>query len=87
MVEQFRPEHNRESPDTEPEDVEAGVEPEVPEVLPLLPLRGTVVFPMTLLPLAAGQPRSLRLIDDVISGDRLVGMVLQKNADLYRRLA
>ncbi len=53
----------------------------MPEVLPLLPLRGTVVFPMTLLPLAAGQPRSLRLIDDVISGNRLVGMVLQKNAE------
>lgn len=79
MVEQFRHEH--ESPDTEPDEVEAGAEPEVPEILPLLPLRGTVVFPMTLLPLAAGQPRSLRLIDDVISGDRLVGMVLQKNAE------
>jgi ATP-dependent Lon protease len=36
---------------------------------------------MTLLPLAAGQPRSLRLIDDVISGNRMVGMVLQKNAE------
>ncbi|WP_040665959.1 LON peptidase substrate-binding domain-containing protein, partial [Nitrolancea hollandica] len=81
MVEQFRHEHKRESPDTEPDEVEAGAEPDVPEVLPLLPLRGTVVFPMTLLPLAAGQPRSLRLIDDVISGNRLVGMVLQKNAE------
>ncbi len=81
MVEQFRHEHKQESPDPEPDEVEAGAEPEVPEVLPLLPLRGTVVFPMTLLPLAAGQPRSLRLIDDVISGDRLVGMVLQKNAE------
>lgn len=81
MVEQFRQEQNRESPDTEPEEVEAGTEPEVPEILPILPLRGTVVFPMTLLPLAAGQPRSLRLIDEVISGDRLVGMVLQKNAE------
>jgi ATP-dependent Lon protease len=81
MVEQFRHEHKRESPDTEPDEVEAGAEPEVPEVLPLLPLRGTVVFPMTLLPLAAGQPRSLRLIDDVISGNRMVGMVLQKNAE------
>lgn len=81
MVEQFRHEHKREAPDTDPDEVEAGAEPQVPEVLPLLPLRGTVVFPMTLVPLAAGQPRSLRLIDEVISGDRLVGMVLQKNAE------
>ena len=50
-----------------------------PRVLPILPLRNTVVFPMTVVPLAAGQPRSLRLIDDVASGDRLVGLVLQKD--------
>ncbi|GBD15524.1 Lon protease 2 [bacterium HR26] len=50
-----------------------------PRVLPILPLRNTVVFPMTVVPLAAGQPRSLRLIDDVTSGDRLVGLVLQKD--------
>ncbi len=49
------------------------------QVLPILPLRNTVVFPMTVVPLAAGQPRSLRLIDDVASGDRLVGLVLQKD--------
>ena len=50
-------------------------------ILPLLPLRGTVVFPQTLVPLAAALPRSLRLIDDVMSGDRTVAMVLQKDAD------
>ena len=49
------------------------------QVLPILPLRNTVVFPLTVVPLAAGQPRSLRLIDDVASGDRLVGLVLQKD--------
>ncbi len=51
------------------------------QVLPLLPLRGTVVFPQTLVPLAAALPRSLRLIDDVMAGDRTVAMVLQKDAD------
>ena len=40
--------------------------------LPVLPLRGTVVFPLTVVPLAAAQARSLRLIDDVMSGDRMV---------------
>src|SRR5215208_7761480 len=50
--------------------------------LPVLPLRGTVVFPLTVVPLAAAQPRSLRLIDDVMSGDRIVAVVMQKDAEL-----
>jgi len=49
--------------------------------LPVLPLRGTVVFPLTVVPLAAAQPRSLRLIDQVMSGDRTVAMVMQKDAE------
>jgi ATP-dependent Lon protease len=53
----------------------------VPAELPILSLRGTVVFPQTVIPLAAGQSRSLRLIDDVINGDRLVGLVMQKDAE------
>src|SRR5919202_5446145 len=64
----------------------------VPGELPILPLKGTVVFPLTVVPLAAGQARSLRLIDDVINGDRLGGVVMQKDAsqdgagpgDVYR---
>ena len=55
--------------------VEASVESG--EVLPVLPLRGTVVLPLTMVPLAAGQPRSLRLIDSVASGDRRVVLVMQ----------
>ena len=51
-------------------------------VLPVLPLRGTVVFPLTVVPLAAAQARSLRLIDDVMSGDRTVGLVMQRDAEL-----
>ncbi|MBA3276992.1 MAG: endopeptidase La [Chloroflexia bacterium] len=55
--------------------------PEVEE-LPLLPLRGTVVLPTTLVPLAAAQTRSLRLIDDVMAGDRRVALVMQKDPEL-----
>ncbi len=58
-----------------------GEEPEIFEV-PLLPLRNTVVFPMTVVPLAAAQPRSLRLIDHVMSGDRTVALVLQHDGEL-----
>ena len=50
--------------------------------MPVLPLRGTVVFPLTVVPLAAAQPRSLRLIDEVMSGDRTVALVMQKDAEL-----
>ncbi len=52
------------------------------EELPLLPLRGTVVLPTTLVPLAAAQTRSLRLIDDVMAGDRRVALVMQKDPEL-----
>ncbi len=48
---------------------------------PVLPLRGTVVFPLTVVPLAAAQARSLRLIDTVASGDRNVVLVLQNDAE------
>ena len=37
---------------------------QVPEVLPILPLRGVVVFPYTAVPLTIGQPRSIKLVDD-----------------------
>lgn len=48
---------------------------ELPELLPILPLRGLVVYPLTAVPLLVGQPRSIRLVDDAVSGDRIVGLV------------
>ncbi len=63
-------------------DDESTQQPPEEEVLPLLPLRGTVVLPMTLVPLAAAQERSLRLIDDVMAGDRTVAMVMQTDAEI-----
>ncbi len=48
------------------------------ETLPVLPLRGgTVVFPFAVVPLAVGQPRSVRLIDDVMRADRRLVFVAQ----------
>ena len=63
------------------EDSDPGDEP-TELTLPVLPLRGTVVFPLTVVPLAAAQARSLRLIDDVMSGDRTVALVMQKDSEL-----
>jgi ATP-dependent Lon protease len=56
--------------------------PEIPNELPILPLRGVVVFPHTGVPLTIGQPRSIALVDDVVAGNRLVGLVASKNPDL-----
>ena len=52
-----------------------------PERIPLLPLRGDVVFPMTISPLIVGRPSGIRLIDEVMLGDRVVGLVSQIRPD------
>jgi ATP-dependent Lon protease len=54
----------------------------IPDVLPVLPLKDVVVYPFSVQPLGAGQERSIRLIDDVMRGDRLVVLVAQKSADI-----
>ena len=51
----------------------------IPEELPILPLRNTVAFPYIVMPLAVGIPRSVRLIEDVDRGDRMVGLVAMKD--------
>lgn len=54
----------------------------VPDELPILPLRGLVVYPQTAVPLTIGQPRSIKLVDDVVSGNRIIGLVTSRNPDL-----
>jgi ATP-dependent protease La len=67
-----------------PELARGGEEPavEIPAELPILPLRGVVVYPLTVVPLAIGQPRSIRLVDDVVLGKKLVGLVASKRPEL-----
>ncbi len=55
---------------------------ELPSALPVLPLKDTVVFPDSVLPLAIGQERSVRLVDDVVSRDRLIALVASKDRDV-----
>jgi ATP-dependent Lon protease len=52
-----------------------------PATLPVLPLKDTVVFPESVTPLAIGQDRSIKLIEDVVSGDRVLGLVTVKDSD------
>jgi len=54
----------------------------IPEELPILPLRGLVVYPLTAVPIRVGQPRSKRLIDDAVVGQRLIGLVASKDPEL-----
>src|SRR6476660_8269758 len=56
--------------------------PEIPATLPVLPLRDAVAFPGTLTPLAVGQERSIRLVNDVLGGDRMLVMVASRNPEL-----
>ncbi len=55
---------------------------ELPPVLPVLPLKETVVFPESMAPLAIGQERSVRLIDDVVAGDRLLALVTVRTPEV-----
>ncbi|HEX4323815.1 MAG TPA: endopeptidase La [Gaiellaceae bacterium] len=55
---------------------------EIPDELPVLPLTETVVLPDSMTPLAIGQERSIRLVDDVVGGDRLLALVTVREADV-----
>jgi ATP-dependent Lon protease len=65
-----------------PEPAEERQEPglDIPDVLPILPLKEMVVYPFAVAPLGVGKERSIRLIDEVMRGSRLVGLVAQKDA-------
>src|SRR5712691_4057034 len=47
----------------------------IPSDLPILPLRSTLAYPFSVMPLAIGIPRSMRLIEEAPQGDRLLGLV------------
>jgi len=53
----------------------------VPAALPVLPLQEMVPFPDTLTPLAVGRPRSMRLVNEVLSGERMLALVASKNPE------
>jgi ATP-dependent Lon protease len=63
------------------EDAARRAEP-LPDALPILPLRETVTYPDTLTPLAVGQERSIKLVNDVLSGTRLLAMVASRDPEL-----
>src|SRR5579872_6196011 len=54
----------------------------LPHVLPVLPIRNIVVFPGTVMPLNVGRPKSKALLDEVMPGEKIVGVVTQRNPDV-----
>ncbi len=55
---------------------------EVPESLPLLPLRNTVLFPGVVIPITVGRDKSIQLIREAYSSKKPIGVVAQKDADI-----
>jgi ATP-dependent Lon protease len=53
----------------------------VPEALPLLPLRGVVIFPSAIVPLLISRGASLKLVEDCLAGERMLGLIAQKNPE------
>jgi ATP-dependent Lon protease len=57
-----------------------GSQVEIPEVLPLLPIRDIVIYPYMMLPLFVGRDVSIRAVEESLSRDRLIFLVAQKNS-------
>src|SRR3954464_5849500 len=53
-----------------------------PHILPILPIRNIVVFPGTVMPLNVGRPKSKALLDEVTPGEKIIGVVTQRNAEV-----
>lgn len=51
----------------------------IPEILSILPLRNTVLFPGVVIPITVGRDKSINLVKDAYKGDKTIGVVAQKN--------
>jgi ATP-dependent Lon protease len=59
---------------------------QAPEELPILPLRNTVAFPFTIIPLSIGVARSIKLVEDAQQGDHLIGLVAMQDPQVEEPL-
>ncbi|WP_295773365.1 endopeptidase La [uncultured Mucilaginibacter sp.] len=64
------------------EDEEEMNNQQVPDVLSILPLRNTVLFPGVVIPITVGRDKSIKLIRDANKGDRLIGVVAQRDVNV-----
>src|SRR4051812_33950230 len=56
--------------------------PSLPDRVPLLPLRSDVVFPQTVVPLVVNRSSGIRLIDDALVGDKMIGLISQRHPEI-----
>ena len=64
------------------EDEDAMNREELPEILPILPLRNTVLFPGVVVPITAGRDKSIKLINETNKGSKTIGVVSQKDEEV-----
>jgi ATP-dependent Lon protease len=69
---------SKERRDAKMEEKEMNQMPDIPEELPILPLRETVVYPQMLIPLVVGREKSIKLVEDALAGNKIIGMCMQK---------
>jgi ATP-dependent Lon protease len=65
-----------------PEEEKIMNEEEIPEELPILPLRNMVLFPGVVIPITAGREKSVKLIREAYNGSKIIGVVAQKDAEV-----
>ena len=61
------------------QDEEEMSKADIPEILPILPLRNTVLFPGVVIPITVGRDKSIKLIKEAYKNDRTIGVVSQKD--------
>lgn len=59
-----------------------GMRYEIPEIIPVLPVRNIILFPMISMPMMIGRQRSIKLIDDVLLSNRFVTVVAQRDPEI-----
>ena len=75
-----------------PDDIKDVSQIKIPEILPILPLRDTVVYPYIAVPLQLSRGKSIKLVDDAMLGNKIIGLFSQKDGkiddpdydDIYR---
>ena len=55
---------------------------QIPEILPILPLRNTILFPGVVIPITVGRDKSIKAVSDSYKSDKLVGVVAQKDSNI-----
>src|SRR5689334_9370543 len=63
-------------------DAESNEKITIPSDITLLPLRNTVLFPGVVLPITVGRDKSIRAVNDAYKGDKLIGVIAQKDSNI-----